>query len=255
MDHATESTHPLAPFRCGYFNPADKKGLDGDGSIKYLFYTDTLWHLMRGTDEDIQAWEEAFARNLDFVGVAGPCPADIPRVNYSIPGYSLWERGRYRIPEPKLAEAEGWSAHVWAMSYPENLAKRDGLPPMTPEERLRRGVSAGTRAEAEVYAAIHDRGNGVAPRLLAYITEKNSAGPDRVVGIAVESQMFNRLTNRERAFGDISHNDHRALLAVAQCPGNGQVLHGRVPLRLDDMDTSCGGKGDGREFTRLPPSQ
>ncbi|KAK3367540.1 hypothetical protein B0H63DRAFT_515384 [Podospora didyma] len=178
-----------------------------DSTFKHLFYT--LPH-----DENACS---------DFLASGGPCPADIPRVKlnrhystqnfmtdpqregwdkyvfhtgYAMANYDPNRRGLGANREDRRRLDRQFDREENLRRFgAENamIATNDGFCPRRPQtcspsdERngylLREFEKA--RDVAEIYAAIHDRGNGITPRLLAYLVETNGFC-DRIIGLAVE---------------------------------------------------------------------
>ncbi|KAK3378136.1 hypothetical protein B0H63DRAFT_512259 [Podospora didyma] len=108
-----------------------------DNTVKHLFYTVP-------TDDSHHGWVNnawPFGFNDAPGGLAGPCPVDIPRVKLNRPQLALES-----FSDPLC---EGWE---YASDGPWSVL-----------------AFVKARNIAEIYAAIHDRGNGIAPRLLTYL--------------------------------------------------------------------------------------
>ncbi|KAK3376520.1 hypothetical protein B0T24DRAFT_618877 [Lasiosphaeria ovina] len=131
-----------------------------------------------------------------FPGIEGPCPAYVPRVDYPPPHQRL-------MPEIG-AQKEGWwdpgRPMIWKGQGP-------GFREMTAEEKLtlfgaekvfvvtdtvtpvrhRQMPDLGDlNNTARIYAVIHDHGNEIAPRLLAYLVENKGDRSERIIGLAIE---------------------------------------------------------------------
>ncbi|KAK3386057.1 hypothetical protein B0H63DRAFT_474108 [Podospora didyma] len=122
-------------------------------------------------------------------GIEGPCPAYIPRAGFTL--------GFIRRPlDPTLPQFEGW----YHPAIPHHLV--DKIPPqevmglfgaekvllmqdstLRPRRLL---PQKDLRHVARIYAAIHDQGNDVAPRLVSYLVENKGQFSERIVGLAIE---------------------------------------------------------------------